>query len=1072
MVFERFSQATREWFLGRFGAPTAAQLGAWEAISRHQHTLVVAPTGSGKTLAAFLWALDVLTRPPPPDVAGARVVYISPLKALASDVERNLREPLAGIRAASSRLGADFQDVRVGLRTGDTPAQERRAFPKRPPDILITTPESLYLLLTSRARSALRSVETVIVDEIHALAATKRGAHLSLSLERLDELLSRPAQRIGLSATVRPPEVVARFLTGGRPAAIVNPPADKRWRLRVASPDTASGEGVWPVVEQQLAAEIAEHNSTLVFANSRRLAEKLTARVNELSGGLVARAHHGSVSKQERAQIEGDLKAGRLKAVVATSSLELGIDMGAVDLVAQVEAPPSVASGLQRVGRAGHQVGAVSEGVFFPTSQADLAQTAVVARRMLEGRIEELALLANPLDVLAQQVVAMVAMDDWSLDDLFALVRRSACFASLTRPLLESVVTMLSASYPQELPTLRPRLNWDRSTGLLRARKGAQSVAVVSGGTIPDKGLYGVFLSGAVSADDAGRLGDSATGVGPGQAVDAPRVGAGEARGAPTGTGRGGAGDGRGTLPPPARRAQPGRVGELDEEMVYESRVGDVFALGTSTWRIDKITHDRVLVSPAPGQAARLPFWKGETPGRLAELGRAIGEFIGQVGQLSSERAASLRSGLGTAGVSPAKADPVGSGTAETTWAETGFSGGPDAKTALDGAGLDEAAAECLLDYVAGERRQTGHLPTDRQIVVEVAPDEVGDWTVVVLSCFGGRVNAPWSLLAAGRLRERFGVDVQAMPADDGMVFRLPAQTRPLDAGLARPPDQTALFEAIFPEPENVFDEVREQLTGSALFAAHFRECAGRALLLPRRRPNERRALWQQRLQAAQLLESVAGQPDFPIIAETLRECLNDVFDLPALGEVLAQVRAREIQTVCVELPKPSSFASGLLFTYVGQFLYNADAPLAERRAAALRLDPELLSQLFGADATGGVGQLLDPAAVEAVEAELQQLTPGRRARDADELHDLLRALGPLTEGDVVRRVASAGRPPDAESSGLAESARSWLRELAATGRAFQFSPSQAAVERSPDAGSVRSQPAAENGPSADARWA
>ncbi len=936
-VLDRFSVATREWFRSNFAAPTPAQAGAWDAISSGRHTLVVAPTGSGKTLSAFLWAIDRLaTEPPVEPSARCRVLYISPLKALAVDVERNLRSPLVGIGHAAARLGLPRPDITVAVRSGDTPAEERRGFVRRPSDILITTPESLFLLLTSAAREALRGIETVIIDEVHAVAGTKRGAHLAISLERLDALLARPAQRIGLSATVRPVEEVARFLAGGREVSVVNPPSEKRWDLEVIVPvpdlsaigdltgdlsGPAAGEpertSIWPHVEERIVDQIASHSSTLVFVNSRRLAERLTARLNEIwldrleraeespalpepdegsplrdspaahsrasgtastrapaqvmaqsaiSKGappVLARAHHGSVSREQRQQTEEDLKAGRLPAVVATSSLELGIDMGAVDLVVQVESPPSVASGLQRVGRAGHQVGAVSRGVLFPKFRGDLVQTAVIVERMRAGAIEALRLPANPLDVLAQQIVAMVALDEWTVGDVEALVRRAAPFSGLTRGVLDSVLDMLSGRYPSdEFAELRPRLVWDRVADTLVGRRGAQRLAVTSGGTIPDRGLYGVFLAGE-------------------------------------GTGR--------------------RVGELDEEMVYESRVGDVFTLGTSTWRIEDITHDRVVVTPAPGVPARLPFWKGDTLGRPAELGRAVGAFVREVAGLA-----------------------------------------PDvARERVRVSGLDEWAADNLLSYLSEQQEAIGRLPHDRQIVVERFRDEIGDWRVVVHSPFGAQVHAPWALLVAARLQERYGIDVQAMHADDGLVFRLPdtewgsvepeeVSSRSTTGSRSSKEQLDELLELIFPDPDDVATGVTERIGGSALFASRFRECAGRALLLPRRRPDQRQALWQQRQRSAQLLEVASQYPSFPIVLEAVRECVNDVFDVPGLVELLKDVRSRRVATVAVETQKPSPFASSLMFGYVAQFLYEGDSPLAERRAAALVARPDLARRAAG----------------------------------------------------------------------------------------------------------------------------
>jgi ATP-dependent helicase Lhr and Lhr-like helicase len=999
-VLARFSPATRDWFTGAFHGATPAQLGAWTAISQGNHALVVAPTGSGKTLSAFLWALDHLATTPPPasPAQRCRVLYISPLKALAVDVERNLRSPLTGIKQAAGRLGLPVPEVRVAVRSGDTPAAERRDFARNPADVLITTPESLFLLLTSQARASLAGVRTVIVDEVHAIAGSKRGAHLAVSLERLDALLESPAQRIGLSATVRPVEAVARWLGGSGPqrVTVVQPPSTKVFDLQVvvpvpdmadldaatgppgaprpqgaAEPDLtgpAAGElrrpSIWPHVEERVVDLIAAHHSTLVFANSRRLSERLTARLNEIwherqtgealpidtapalvmaqSGAaagaapVLARAHHGSVSKEQRAIIEGELKAGRLPAVVATSSLELGIDMGAVDLVVQVESRPSVASGLQRVGRAGHQVGAVSRGVLFPKYRSDLVQTAVVVERMRDGRIESLRVPANPLDVLAQQIVAMVALEEWNLDDVEALVRRSAPFATLTREVLEAVLDMLSGRYPSdEFAELRPRIVWDRLTGTLTGRPGAQHLAVTSGGTIPDRGLFGVFL--ATESTGGGR-----------------------------------------------------RVGELDEEMVYESRVGDVFTLGASSWRIEQITHDRVLVTPAPGQPGRLPFWHGDSLGRPAELGAAIGGFV-----------------------------------RELTAADDAT-----AHARARAAGLDDWAADNLVAYLREQQRATNQVPNDRTVLVERFRDELGDWRVVVHSPYGAQVHAPWALVIAARLRERFGVDAQAMPADDGIVLRLP-DIETEDGG---PPDVTEL---IVVEPDEVEAMVTDQLGGSALFAARFRECAGRALLLPRRKPGRRQPLWQQRQRAAQLLEVAARYASFPIVLETVRECLQDVFDVPALVALQRDLANRRVRVVEVATVEPSPFARSLLFGYVAQFLYEGDSPLAERRAAALSLDSTLLAQLLGRGEGASLRDLLDPAALERTEAELQRLAPTRRLVGAEGVADLLRLLGPLTLDDLTRRTLTStwdGESPEPAPVAAAQ-VEGWLAELVASRR-------------------------------------
>jgi ATP-dependent Lhr-like helicase len=971
-VLDRFSPATRAWFESAFASPTPAQLGAWEAASSGRHTLVIAPTGSGKTLAAFLWALDRLGAEPVPQdrLRRCRVLYVSPLKALAADVERNLRSPLTGIRRESQRLGLPEPEVSVAVRSGDTPPEQRRRFATRPGDVLITTPESLFLLLTSLARQSLRGVQTVILDEVHALVATKRGAHLALSLERLDALLERPAQRIGLSATVRPVGTVATFLAGGRDVSVVQPPSGKTIDLSVVVPvedmadlgrapsgsvsaDPRERSSIWPHVEERVVDLVAAHRSTIVFANSRRLAERLTARLNEIwaerrgaaadveagavagapaqlmgqagagSGApaVLARAHHGSVSKEQRTLIEDALKAGRLPAVVATSSLELGIDMGAVDLVVQVESPPSVASGLQRVGRAGHQVGAVSTGVVFPKYRSDLVQSAVVAEQMAAGAIEALSIPRNPLDVLAQQLVAMCALDDWPADSMLALVRRSAPFAALPQSAYDGVLDMLTGRYPSdEFAQLRPRLVWDRVTGVVSGRPGAQRLAVTSGGTIPDRGLFGVFLV------DAG-----------------PEAGS---------------------------RSRAARVGELDEEMVYESRVGDVFALGTSSWRIEQITHDRVLVTPAPGVPGRLPFWHGDALGRPYELGQAVGAFVREVGALPADVA----------------------------------------DTRLAAAGLDDRARRNLLAYLGEQREATGHVPDDRTIVVERLRDELGDWRVVVHSPFGAQVHAPWALAVAARLRERYGVDAQVMHADDGLVLRLPDtgwDEDPLDphgspAGATRPGGAlTGVLEAVLLDPDEVEAVVTAEVGGSALFASRFREAAARALLLPRRDPGRRSPLWAQRQRSAALLSVAARFGSFPIVLETVREVLQDVYDLPALVALLRAVRSGQVKVVEVDTASPSPFATSLLFGYVAQFLYEGDSPLAERRAAALSLDPDLLAELLG---QAELRELLDPGAVAEVEAALQRLAPQRRARDREDAADLLRLLGPLSDTEAAAR--------------------------------------------------------------------
>ena len=993
-VLSKFTPATREWFEGAFTAPTAAQTGAWDAVSQGSNALVVAPTGSGKTLAAFLWALDSFIaaarnapQPPEPAPAGGRktgnrtpkrktkVLYISPLKALGVDVERNLRAPLIGITQTAKRLGLPAPSITVGVRSGDTPQNERRALLTRPPDILITTPESLFLMLTSSARETLAEVETVIVDEVHAVAGTKRGAHLAVTLARLDALLDKPVQRIGLSATVEPHETVARFLGGNAPVSIVAPRSTKTWNLTVSVPvedmsdlggapaveDTVEGAyapqaSIWPHVEEKIVDLIEANRSTIVFANSRRLAERLTARLNEIhafrlqaaqaagageaatgtdgmaalptarppaqmmgtagvtvrsrsdqaeeedDAPVLARAHHGSVSKDQRALIEDDLKSGRLRCVVATSSLELGIDMGAVDLVVQVESPPSVASGLQRVGRAGHQVGETSSGVLFPKHRGDLLNSAVTAERMLAGQIEPLYIPANPLDILAQQTVAAAALGPIDVEEWFDVVRQSAPFAGLPRSAFDATLDLLAGRYPSdEFAELRPRIVWDRTEGTITGRPGAQRLAVTSGGTIPDRGLFGVYLVGESEGKNSRR------------------------------------------------------VGELDEEMVYESRVGDVFALGATSWRIEDITHDRVLVSPAFGQPGKLPFWRGDSLGRPVELGRALGAFVREM-TAADDAAAGER---------------------------------------LAAVGLDPWAAGNLITYLREQQQATDVVPNDTTLVVERFHDELGDWRVVLHSPFGMPVHAPWALAVGARLHQRYGLDGSAMASDDGIVLRVPLME-----------DEPPGAELFLFDPEELDAIVTAEVGGSALFASRFRECAARALLLPRQNPGKRTPLWQQRQRSAQLLDVAKKYPTFPIVLETVRECLQDVYDLPALKEIAHGVERREIRLVETTTPSPSPFARSLLFGYVGAFLYEGDSPLAERRAAALSLDPTLLNELLG---RAELRELLDARIIARLERELQRLVPERRVRGMEGVADLLRLLGPLTAAEAAARLQPSG---------------------------------------------------------------
>src|SRR6266700_1846574 len=884
-----FSPETRVWFERTFSAPTPAQALGWPAIATGKHTLIQAPTGSGKTLAAFLYGIDQLTAEPG---QGLRLLYVSPLKALNYDIERNLRGPLAGLRS----------ELTVAVRTGDTPQKERQRMLRHPPDILITTPESLFLMLTSQAREILRGVETLILDEVHAVAGTKRGAHLALSVERLDRLVMSgdqvpgPVQRIGLSATQRPLEEIGRFVSGGREIQLVDAGRAKELDLEIVVPledmtvpEEGSYNSVWPSIYPEILKLVSEHRSTIVFVNNRRLAERLALRLNELANeGLdepheIARAHHGSLAREQRLEVEELLKKGEIPCLVATSSLELGIDMGAVDLVIQVESPKSVARGLQRIGRAGHELGAVSKGRIFPKFRADLLEAAVVAKLMREGAVEETVIPRNPLDVLAQQVVAICADEEIAVEELHELVRGAYPFAEISREQLENVLDMLAGRYPSdEFAELRPRVIWDRTGGVVRGREGARRPAVQNAGTIPDRGLFGVHLV------DGG-----------------------------------------------------GRVGELDEEMVYEARAGQVILLGASSWRIEEITRDRVLVSPAPGVPGAVPFWKGEGLGRPYELGEAIGRFSREIVGLPEEKA-------------------LGRLESENR--------------------LDSRAAQNLVAFLHEQQAATRVVPSDRAIVIERFRDEIGDWRVCILTPFGARVHAPWGLALAARLRESLGLEVQSIWSDDGIAFHLPDADAP-------PPTEDLLI-----APDELEELVVQEVGQSALFGARFRENAARALLIPRRRPGERTPLWQQRLKAQGLLQVARRYGSFPVILETYRECLQDVFDLPSLKRLLTGLRTRELDLVDVETASASPYSASLLFDYIATYMYEDDTPPAERRAQALSLDRDLLRELLGQEE---LRELIDADALADVESQLRG-----SPRNADELHDLLRLRGDLRPGE------------------------------------------------------------------------
>src|SRR5262245_1352349 len=945
-----FLPPVREWFRSTLGVPTAAQRQGWPAIAAGQNTLILAPTGSGKTLAAFLACLDRLWRQDPLP-RGVQVRYVSPLKALNNDIHRNLQVPLAGVAETARQMGHELPVLEVAVRTGDTPAAERQRLVRRPPHVLITTPESLHLLLTSRARDTLRGVTHVIVDEIHALCPNKRGVFLALLLERLEALqASRERQRpeactpvpdapgstgsfvrIGLSATQRPLDEVARYLGGLEPDGegglhprlvhVVDAGLRKDLDLRVVSPVEHFGplpaRSVWPSVYRLLREEIGRHRSTIVFANNRRAVERITAFLNEEEE--IARAHHGSVALEVRHATEQALKEGRLPAVVATASLELGIDMGAVDLVCQVESPGNVARGLQRVGRAGHLVGQKSKGRLIPKMPADLLEQAVLAHEMAAGRVEEIRVPTNCLDVLAQQVVAMVAMDAWSVPELFALVRRAYPYRDLSPRAFESVLEMVSGRFRLTHPSLRtplpsgergdlppspptpkrgrgvgsegvpeamqPRVSWDRVHNRLHPLPGSQQMALVNGGTIPDTGQYAAYTTSGV------------------------------------------------------------RIGELDEEFIYERRIGDAFLLGTNAWQLLQIEADRVLVAPAEGAPAMVPFWRGENTGRSHDLGVAIGGFLRELADRTDQ---------------------------------------PDCLAWLDhDYFLDRKAAHNLRHHVLRQLDGSGALPTDSTVLVEASRDQLGDWQVILLSPFGSRMHLGLRLALEARLSQRLGYRPQCLHHDDGILVRLTDCDEPV----------LDILEGL--TSENIEALILDELAESALFALRFRQNAARSLLLPRGKPGQRAPLWLQRLRGRDLLQVARRHPDFPVVVETFRECLHDHLDVPRLQQLLRDIGAGAVAVRSQRREPPWPFAAGLVFSFTAAFMYQYDSVEADREGGS-RLDQDLLRQLLEPEQHR---HLLDPRAVYQVERRLRGV--GQPPRSIAEMAEWLRRLGDLAPSEL-----------------------------------------------------------------------
>lgn len=893
----QFQPAVARWFRQTLGVPTPPQVQAWPVIAEGHSVLLVAPTGSGKTLAAFLVALDRLLHDPQPE-QGVRVVYVSPLKALGYDIERNLEMPLAGITRTAAALGG-MPEIRVGVRTGDTPPAERRRLLRRPPHILITTPESLHLMLTSSARQTLATTELVIVDEIHALSADKRGTFLAVLLERL-QAVTGVLQRVGLSATQRPVREVAHFLGGWcevggamrpRPVRVIDAGMRRALDVQVLSPAddmTALAEGtVWTSICAQLAMLVEQHASTLVFVNSRRVAERVTGEMNELAGYEMARVHHGSVSKERRHELEERLKAGALPCIVATASLELGIDMGAVDLVCQVEAPHGVARAVQRVGRAGHTLRATSRGRLLAKTRADLLELAATAEAMPRAAISPVRIPKGALDLLAQQVVAVVADGPVAVDEVLRLFRRSHPYRDLIPAALERVLEMLSGRLPGPYGT-RPRISWDRNRGVLEPLPGTRRAALLGGGAIADRGQYGVFTN-----------------------------------------------DGS-------------RVGELDEEFVFEARVGELVVLGTDRWRIAAMDHDRVIVEPGSGPA-KLPFWRGEAPGRDVHLGRKVGALARHI---------------------------------EERIGEPSLEGDLVQRCAL----TPEAAAN-LIGFVQAQVER-GQVPTDRRTVLEISPDESGGYRMAIMTPFGSRFHLGLKLALSAALRRATGARPECVHGDEGLLFRLTV------CSAADVADALAGI-----QPEQLARLVSEEAGGSPLLGLLFRDAAGRALVFPSRRPGHRTPLWLKRLASRELLESLQGTEGHPVVLEAYRELLEDVLPMGALRSYFRRLSRGTMERVVQHLVAPSPFAASLVFKFEAAFMYEQDTPkgLPTSPPPVEMLAERDLSEFVGEGALAELNRRFTPKGRTG--AELVELV--RRLGDVGE-----EELSPLCTSNALHSVA------------------------------------------------------------------